>query len=158
MSTNRTQRASGWADLKTLPIGPNGRRLCRRCQTEVPKGRRTFCSEPCVHEWRIRTDPGYVRKQVQARDHGVCANCQLDTRTLLALLRRFMTTHEAHTALRARGFRPYSHFWEADHIVPVSEGGGECGLENYRTLCIPCHKAATKELKQRLAQKETSPA
>eukprot|EP00976_Prorocentrum_cordatum_P075602 1181956-Prorocentrum_minimum.AAC.10 len=25
-------------------------------------------------------------------------------------------------------------FWQADHIVPVAEGGGECDLNNYRTL------------------------
>ena len=33
--------------------------------------------------------------------------------------------------------------WEADHIVPVADGGGECGLENYRLLCRPCHVAVT---------------
>jgi hypothetical protein len=33
--------------------------------------------------------------------------------------------------------------WDADHIVPVEQGGGECGLENYRTLCICCHKCVT---------------
>jgi 5-methylcytosine-specific restriction endonuclease McrA len=35
--------------------------------------------------------------------------------------------------------------WEADHIQPRVLGGGE-DLENYRTLCVPCHKAATKRL------------
>jgi 5-methylcytosine-specific restriction endonuclease McrA len=34
-------------------------------------------------------------------------------------------------------------WWEADHIIPHSEGG-EYVLENMRTLCIPCHKARTK--------------
>jgi len=34
-------------------------------------------------------------------------------------------------------------FWDADHCVPVVEGGGESGLENYQTLCQPCHKAKT---------------
>lgn len=43
------------------------------------------------------------------------------------------------------------HLWEADHIVAVSEGGGECSLENMQTLCCPCHKRATKELRGRLA-------
>lgn len=43
------------------------------------------------------------------------------------------------------------HLWEMDHIVPVVEGGGSCGLDNLRTLCVPCHKAATKELRGRLA-------
>ncbi len=33
--------------------------------------------------------------------------------------------------------------WDADHIIPVKEGGGLCGLENMRTLCIKCHKNVT---------------
>lgn len=43
--------------------------------------------------------------------------------------------------------------WEADHIVPVIEGGGECGLENYRTLCVRCHKQVTRELRARMKQR-----
>jgi hypothetical protein len=39
--------------------------------------------------------------------------------------------------------------WEADHIVAVIEGGGCCALENYRTLCIPCHRAQTRILRGR---------
>jgi 5-methylcytosine-specific restriction endonuclease McrA len=38
-----------------------------------------------------------------------------------------------------------------DHIVPVVEGGGACGLENLRTLCKPCHKRVTAELAGRRA-------
>jgi 5-methylcytosine-specific restriction endonuclease McrA len=37
-------------------------------------------------------------------------------------------------------------YWEADHIVPVCDGGGVCGLDNYRTLCVRCHKADTARL------------
>ena len=33
--------------------------------------------------------------------------------------------------------------WDADHIIRVADGGGMCGLENIRTLCIPCHKSVT---------------
>jgi 5-methylcytosine-specific restriction endonuclease McrA len=39
--------------------------------------------------------------------------------------------------------------WQADHIVPVSEGGGECGLDNIRTLCWKCHRAETAKLAER---------
>jgi 5-methylcytosine-specific restriction endonuclease McrA len=41
-------------------------------------------------------------------------------------------------------------FWQADHIVPVAEGGGNCGLENFRTLCTPCHQNETQKLNHRL--------
>jgi 5-methylcytosine-specific restriction endonuclease McrA len=81
-----------------------------------------------VEEWRIRTDPSFVRKKVFARDRGVCAICMVDTTI------------------------KYGIDWQADHIVPVVEGGGECGIDNYRTLCTPCHKAVTAELRRRLAE------
>ena len=34
--------------------------------------------------------------------------------------------------------------------MPVAEGGGQCGPENYRTLCIRCHRVVTNQLRQRL--------
>jgi hypothetical protein len=43
-------------------------------------------------------------------------------------------------------------WWEADHIVPVVEGGGQCGAENYRTLCCRCHGSETAQLRKRLAE------
>lgn len=36
--------------------------------------------------------------------------------------------------------------WQADHINPVSLGGGECDLTNFRTLCTPCHEVETAQL------------
>lgn len=33
--------------------------------------------------------------------------------------------------------------WEADHIVPVHQGGGGCTLDGYQTLCDDCHRAKT---------------
>lgn len=56
-------------------------------------------------------------------------------------------------ALQAAGWPLHRQtWWDADHIIPVCEGGGQCGIENYRTLCIPCHKKETKELAARRAQ------
>ena len=48
--------------------------------------------------------------------------------------------------------------WDADHILPVAEGGGECDLENLRTLCLRCHRAATRELRERLRRTVWAPA
>ncbi len=38
------------------------------------------------------------------------------------------------------------------------EGGGECDLSNLRTLCIPCHKKATKELRERMSKRRIDSA
>ncbi len=130
--------------------GPNGRGLCRRCGAEVPKGRRTFCGDECVHHWRLRTDPGYLRDCVLARDRGICAGCGLDTiqfyRRLQLLPRRKRTALAKQLDLHPRRHS----FWDADHIVPVAEGGGECDLSNIRTLCLWCHEDQTKKLRTRL--------
>lgn len=42
---------------------------------------------------------------------------------------------------------------QADHILPVAEGGGGSGLDNLRTLCKGCHAAETKKLLARLKLK-----
>lgn len=140
MSTRRHQRG-GWAG--TLPKGPNGRNLCRRCSEEVPRGRRTFCSEACIHEWKLRTDAAYLRQETFKRDLGVCAVCALDTKTERSRDER----QSWHRRCSGTG-----HLWQADHIKPVIEGGGECGLENIRTLCTACHRAETAALAKRRAQ------
>lgn len=35
--------------------------------------------------------------------------------------------------------------WQADHIIPVFEGGGQCTITNLRTLCTACHREVTAE-------------
>ena len=45
-------------------------------------------------------------------------------------------------------------FWEADHIVPVAEGGGEASLNNFQTLCVPCHARKTKQQADAAAKKK----
>ncbi len=47
--------------------------------------------------------------------------------------------------------RRHLRFWDADHIKPVAEDGGTCGLANYQTLCIPCHRIKTTEQAKRRA-------
>jgi 5-methylcytosine-specific restriction endonuclease McrA len=49
--------------------------------------------------------------------------------------------------------RARKSLWDADHIVPVAEGGGECDLSNLRTLCLKCHRVRTAELRERLRAK-----
>jgi 5-methylcytosine-specific restriction enzyme A len=143
----------GHAKPHTLPRGTNDLPLCRWCDLEIiAKRRRTFCSDYCVHQWRLRTDPGYLRDHVFARDRGICAVCQADTIAIYAALRR------ARGPARAAGLSLYGmksitsrrSLWDADHIRPVAEGGGQCDLDNLRTLCLPCHREATAQLRLRL--------
>lgn len=47
--------------------------------------------------------------------------------------------------------------WEADHVLPVAEGGGACGLDGFRTLCMICHRKETAALaKRRAAARRTT--
>ena len=149
----RTLPEAGRVWGSTLEAGANGRPLCRWCRLEiVASRRRTFCSSFCVHEWKLRSDPGYLREQVFARDHGFCALCQTDTLAAWGSLRRSRGALRCQllemwglTSIQAR-----RSLWDADHIVPVAEGGGQCDLDNLRTLCLPCHREVTANLRRRL--------
>jgi 5-methylcytosine-specific restriction protein A len=147
----------GWADRALLPKGRNGRALCRWCNLEVPPRRSTFCSDWCVHEWKLRSDPGYLRDQVFQRDQGICAICKVDTRAAYFELKRSRGTHRERLLARW-GLKRINRksLWDADHIVPVAEGGGECDVDNLRTLCLACHRRETLELRQRLFAKRAS--
>ena len=129
-----------------------------------------------------KTSPSHLRYKLRERDHGVCSICGLDTLALALAIEwlnlrcrkgwltswrnskadsiekhsecRQWSMEEWHGFLRAVGVghRWPGDLWDADHIVPVIEGGGETGLENLRTLCIPCHKKETAVLRKRLAE------
>jgi len=123
--TARIPSFAGWTDGKQ-------REVCRcGCGQAIKPPRRTFATAACVRGWKIRTNPGFARNLVWNRDHGICAVCQAKC------LKKCI----------AGGVR-----WHADHIVPVVEGGADLGLDNLRTLCEPCHKQVTAELRKRLAE------
>jgi 5-methylcytosine-specific restriction enzyme A len=126
-------------------------KTCRWCGGTIPRGRFTFCGAACVHEWRLRTDSGYLRARVFERDRGVCAACGLDTETLRKDKRKL--DYAARRQFEKQ-WGQRRNLWDADHIIPVVEGGGECDLANMRTLCLNCHRAATAELRGRLRAAE----
>lgn len=118
------------------------RPLCRWCGKDVPPPKQTFCGPACVHEYKLRSDPHYLRAAVYQRDKGVCAKCGLDTAKLEQQLWALKTSEERDELRRRMGMPLHrTTFWDADHIVPVSEGGGLCDLSNMATLCCPCHFA-----------------
>lgn len=151
----------------------NGKKLCKVCEKSLPKNRSSYCSDEC---W-TRNTPSMMRSLVWDRDLGVCSLCHVETKPFKKLLttiererRKLIEIYEhkrskeydqllrmiidARDNVRVSMQGKYEDQWHADHILPVVEGGGLCGLEGYRTLCLPCHKKVTKELRQRLSKKE----
>lgn len=157
MDSKIRSMAGGWADADELPKGANGRPLCRWCNLELTEGRRrTFCSDWCVNEWKLRSDPGYLRNQVFERDRGVCSQCGIDCEAEIRRLKRLRGVGRI-KGWKDWGLRPGQRksLWDADHILPVAEGGGECDLSNMRTLCLRCHREATAQLRARLNASRT---
>ena len=100
------------------------KRTCTWCGEPVTGRRQTWCSDECVKAFLGRCSPGHIRVAVRKRDQGVCAVC-------------------------GESRKP----WEADHIIPVCEGGGLTTIENYRTLCEDCHRQASRELAGRRSKR-----
>ena len=138
-----TRRRTIGVHASPAPRGANGERLCRNCHVALPKGKRHNCSARCSDEWMCKTSPSYARFRVWERDKGVCAKCGVD-----AVAGKFHTNGSP----RRNKPRNTGDLWQVDHIKPVIEGGGECGLDNLRTLCTDCHKQETKELAARRAR------
>ena len=148
-----------------LVIGSNskrdaeGNKLCYICEKKIPK-HRTTCGGDCRRELEILTGIG-IRYYVKQRDKGICAHCGLDCEALEAEIVRMETKVEGWATwmrkpedvlrgfLRKHGLKR-DHFWEAHHVVAVAEGGGQCGLDNYETVCWRCHGKETGALRRRL--------
>lgn len=153
-------------------------KLCRWCGLDVKRfstKRSSFCSEACVHEFLLRSDASYIRHYIAKRDKYTCQLCGLDCKGFVKRLRRYVqgrrlelppimsNTH--YTQQRKELEEEYfaslgmeyvntnsrSTFYDIDHITSVSEGGGQCGEDNLRLLCLSCHRKETAKLKQRLA-------
>ena len=143
---------------------------CTWCDGKLPKGRSRWCSEICSDEGYIRF--GYWQGPVERRDKGVCAICQFDALACQKRVKRIYrkskggvwdkdkgdwTRSHCYSFQRIRkfarrtGIGPTDQPYEIDHIIPVIEGGGCCGLDNLRTLCFVCHKTETKSLAGRRA-------
>lgn len=124
---------------------------CRWCKQGVKPPRRTLCSEECAHQIKLRSSGAYLRYCVYKRDRGICSLCQTDTKliarkalTLFGEQRaNYLKEHDISLKRKIKKRKNGGGLWDADHIIPVQEGGGTCGLDNIRTLCISCHKKVT---------------
>jgi 5-methylcytosine-specific restriction endonuclease McrA len=139
-------------------------RLCRECGAPCVGRRRTWCSDTCVSCYRLRVDQGYAREVVLARDHGVCRTCTRDCRALERLRDQAILEAKAEyeamfraslaRLLAASGDPDWQKFlalcgrkswWEADHVVPFSQGGDLLGIDNLVTACVVCHRTKTRQ-------------
>lgn len=122
-----------------------------------------FCSKDCF-EYHVQSRSGKtLRMAVFERDRGVCEKCHLDCHALVSRI-KCLKPHQrlpiieslapqftrAQKDKLARDAYEGSA-WEADHIVAVKDGGGECTVDNMRTLCRRCHAQNTKEQQKRWA-------
>jgi 5-methylcytosine-specific restriction protein A len=154
---------------------------CTWCGGEVKSPRRSWCSQNCTDAFMERS-PGPASRRVYKRDKGVCAICGRDTDRMMNLFRMIrrqskddrwgppkievldalkeLVSHWQSLGFNCRVGRAWtevSHLWEADHIIPVVEGGGCCRIDNLRTACMACHKAESKKLAARLALSRKQP-
>jgi len=120
-----------------------GKKLCKVCSKQLPKRRSSYCSDEC---W-LRNTPSMIRSAVARRDKAICTLCQIQCRSSEIARYGYGTAEYELNRKRPN--------WQADHIVPVAEGGGLCGLEGYRTLCSKCHGKSSGELRKRLNQKRS---
>lgn len=99
-----------------------GEKICRECGKPVEGRRQSWCSDDCVQAYKKRARP--IREIVFERDRGICAKCGAD--------------------------RSLDGRWDANHKVPLVEGGSNT-LDNTETLCRDtCHKEETAKLRERL--------
>jgi hypothetical protein len=131
---------------------------CRWCNKGVMKPRRTICSPECEHELRLRQSGRYMRDCTFKRDKGICSICNIDTKLIAkeAMLlvgsdrNQFLINHNISIKRKIWIRKHGGGLWDADHILAVKDGGGLCGLENIRTLCISCHKKITFSVKKKV--------
>ncbi len=133
------QRRGAILSREGWPLGPNGRKLCAWCKTELSGRRQRWCSDACVRLYSRVWDWAAMKKYIKERDGHKCQRCG---------------TTDPPPPKKVRGWQQRLDPWDVDHILPVADGGTD-DPENLRLLCIPCHVAVGYE--QRAARRGDSP-
>lgn len=89
------------------------------CGKKLEKPKKRWASLECQTKsvtffFIVKGDGKVIRKELFKRDGGICSICNKK-----------------------------SDEWQADHVLPVNNGGGACDLDNFQTLCLDCHKNKT---------------
>ena len=154
------------AAVATAPV-PDG--TCWGCRKAMPPlpwerredgssaGKEQFCSHDCWTAYSVKIGRD-VRRRLLELEKGVCQLCGFDTRKLYESLRALEGEGDTDARRELLAGTPFARLplaaftklvkgpvaagslWQADHILAVCEGVGECDLENYR----PCAPSATR--------------
>ncbi|KAE8731957.1 hypothetical protein F3Y22_tig00002338pilonHSYRG00223 [Hibiscus syriacus] len=160
-SCNKKEKeyTQGWT-LTDEPLCKLCQKQCEGINAKIPQYfEDLFCNIGCYEEYRLRTSNRFLREELFQLEHGICTNCQLDCHKLvknlkpLSLERRQEYVNRVAPKIASQKILveklvsdpSEGNAWHADHIVPVYRGGGECRLENMRTLCVACHAVVTAE-------------
>lgn len=123
-----------------------------------------FCSQTCAREYWMVSNNDYMRDQVFEAEHGICQLCKFDAHSFYRQIRDTKDLQKRAELITKSKFhslcaktkeqmvkKPVAgQFWHADHIVPVWQGGGQCDIDNLRTLCVTCHlKVSAQQAGQR---------
>ena len=123
------------------------------------KDHQLFCGGSCRSVFFQTRSGSALRRRVHLAEMYVCGMCGLVCGELLETLRGMESVEDRKeevlrmaprfAELPKQLDRLVEHplagrLYHADHVTPVWKGGGECGLENMQTLCVPCHLAKTK--------------
>ncbi|XP_057952741.1 uncharacterized protein LOC131146912 isoform X2 [Malania oleifera] len=147
----------GWT-LTDEPLCKLCQKLCTSNNAKTPEFfEDLFCNLSCYEEYRLRTSNKFLRQELFEIEHGVCTICQLDCHKLVQYIKPLsLGSRQEYIQKIAPNIAKQKKLldklvncpiegnaWHADHIVPVYRGGGECRLENLRTLCVACHSDVT---------------
>ena len=151
-SPNRRRRAP----ITPIEKDQDGRSLCRTCHEVIPKGRRAYCSEPCHWEYMIKHSPEFAAAMFREKYGARCAGCGRDEE---AIKRAWSAAYDLLAGEDSLEYlAPFKPF-PLDHARPVADGGGSCGMENFRLLCSRCHTGITATFNRDRAarRRETGP-
>uniref|UniRef100_A0A6N2MDP8 Helicase C-terminal domain-containing protein n=1 Tax=Salix viminalis TaxID=40686 RepID=A0A6N2MDP8_SALVM len=121
------QYTQGWT-LMDEPLCKLCQMPCKGSDAKTPRYfEDLFCDLICCEEYRIRTSSRSLRQRRREYIEEAAPNVASQKKLLDKL---------ANNPCEGNA-------WHAYHIVPVYRGGGECKLENIRTLCVACHSKVT---------------